>query len=165
MATRPPSTPCRRPRLPLLAGRCRSRRVDRGLRDRRRRLGGSSERRGVVGASGTSLAIDSAEFGGGTLLVAGGGARLNEERLAKGGKPLGFLNPWIYQHKEAWTDITKGTNAIGRGGGMSLPYGYNCTKGWDPATGLGTPLFDKMLAAALKCAGRGPQTRCARTNP
>ena len=51
---------------------------------------------------------------------------------------------------QAWTDITKGTNAIGRGGGMSLPYGYNCTKGWDPATGLGTPLFDKMLAAALK---------------
>jgi len=38
---------------------------------------------------------------------------------------------------------------IGRGE-FSLPYGYNCTKGWDPVTGVGTPDFRKMLAAALK---------------
>ena len=29
-------------------------------------------------------------------------------------------------------------------------YGWNTTRGWDPVTGLGTPLFDKLLAAALK---------------
>ena len=55
---------------------------------------------------------------------------------------------WIYQNKAAFTDIVKGTNAIGRGTGPDK-YGYNCTVGWDPATGLGTPLFGKMLAAAL----------------
>jgi hypothetical protein len=29
-------------------------------------------------------------------------------------------------------------------------YGWDTTRGWDPVTGLGTPLFDKLLAAALK---------------
>ena len=43
----------------------------------------------------------------------------------------------------------KGTNAIGRGTGP-LPYGFAAAKGWDPATGLGTPHFDKLLAAAMK---------------
>ena len=28
-------------------------------------------------------------------------------------------------------------------------YGFNCTKGWDPATGVGTPKFGGMLAAAM----------------
>ena len=27
--------------------------------------------------------------------------------------------------------------------------GWNCSKGWDPATGLGTPLFKKLMAAAM----------------
>ena len=36
-----------------------------------------------------------------------------------------------------------------RGGG-AMPYGFNCSAGWDPATGLGTPIFQKMLAAAMK---------------
>merc|ERR1712072_308179 len=71
---------------------------------------------------------------------------LNEQRLNKGGKPLGFLNPFLYQNPDAFTDVTKGTNAIGRMTGP-IPYGFNCTKGWDPATGIGTPKFDKLLAA------------------
>jgi len=66
---------------------------------------------------------------------------LNEHRLAAGQKPMGYLNPWIYQNPQAFTDVTLGTNAIGG-------FGYECTIGWDPATGLGTPKFDKMLAAA-----------------
>jgi tripeptidyl-peptidase-1 len=74
---------------------------------------------------------------------------LNEARLNKGGKPLGFLNPFLYQNAAAFTDVTKGTNAIGRGTGP-IPYGFNCTEGWDPATGIGTPKFDKLLAAAMK---------------
>merc|ERR1711907_413437 len=71
---------------------------------------------------------------------------LNEQRLNKGGNPLGFLNPFLYQNQDAFTDVTKGTNAIGRMTGP-IPYGFNCTKGWDPATGIGTPKFDKLLAA------------------
>lgn len=74
---------------------------------------------------------------------------LNEARLQKGGKAMGFLNPFLYQNAESFTDVTVGTNAIGRGTGP-IKYGFNCTEGWDPATGLGTPNFDKLLAAATK---------------
>jgi len=65
---------------------------------------------------------------------------------------MGLLNPFLYQNADAFTDVTKGSNKVGRGG-QALPYGYNCSAGWDPATGLGTPKFDKLLAAAM---GGGP---------
>jgi len=55
----------------------------------------------------------------------------------------------LYQNADCFTDVTLGTNAIGRGNGP-IKYGFNATKGWDPATGLGTPKFEKLLAAALK---------------
>ena len=71
---------------------------------------------------------------------------LNEHQLQNGKKPLGFLNPWLYANADAFTDVTLGTNAIGRGTGP-IKYGFNCTKGWDPATGLGTPLFKKLVGA------------------
>jgi len=77
---------------------------------------------------------------------------LNEARLAAGKAPMGYLNPWLYQNPDAFTDITEGTNAIGRGDGP-IAYGFNCTKGWDPVTGLGTPIFSKMLEAALAAGG------------
>lgn len=40
-----------------------------------------------------------------------------------------------------------GTNAIGRGTGPTA-YGWVAAKGWDPATGMGTPLFGALLKAA-----------------
>ena len=76
-------------------------------------------------------------------------ALLNDARIKKGGKPLGYLNPFLYSKPTMFTDIVEGTNAIGRGNGP-LPYGWNTSIGWDPATGLGTPLFSKMLEAALE---------------
>merc|ERR1719174_1315390 len=72
---------------------------------------------------------------------------LNEARIAKGQPAMGYLNPWIYKNADAFTDITRGDNFHGRGP-MIEPYGFNCTVGWDPSSGVGTPLFDKMLAAA-----------------
>ena len=76
---------------------------------------------------------------------------LNDARL-KAGKPrMGFLNPFLYAHPDAFHDIVNGTNAHPRGEGM-VPYGYACAKGWDPATGLGTPRFRELLAAALAAA-------------
>jgi subtilase family serine protease len=73
---------------------------------------------------------------------------LNEARFNAGKKQLGFLNPFLYSNEDAFTDVTLGSNKVGRGG-QPLPYGWNCSKGWDPATGLGTPLFKKLLKAAL----------------
>jgi tripeptidyl-peptidase-1 len=72
---------------------------------------------------------------------------LNEARLAKGGKQMGFLNPFLYKNAAAFTSIDLGSNKVGRQM-QSLPFGFNCSKGWDPATGLGTPQFQKLLAAA-----------------
>lgn len=74
---------------------------------------------------------------------------LNEARLAAGKPAMGYLNPFLYQHPDVFTDVTEGTNAISRVEGQALLYGFNCTKGWDPVTGLGTPKFDKMLEAAM----------------
>ena len=73
---------------------------------------------------------------------------LNEARLQAGKRQLGFLNPWIYKHIASFTDIVKGSNAIGRGQ-YDLPYGFNCTHLYDPVSGVGTPIFDKLLDAAL----------------
>jgi tripeptidyl-peptidase-1 len=74
---------------------------------------------------------------------------LNEARIKAGKPAMGYLNPFLYQNADAFTDVTVGTNAIGRGG-EKLKYGYKCEPGWDPATGLGTPLFGKLLTAAMK---------------
>lgn len=63
---------------------------------------------------------------------------INEERLAKGKSPVGFVNPVLYAHPEILNDITNGTNA---GCGT---YGFSAIEGWDPATGLGTPNYPKM---------------------
>jgi tripeptidyl-peptidase-1 len=70
--------------------------------------------------------------------------RLN---VLRGGKPLGFLNPWLYANPGMFTDVTVGTNAVGRDGTVSL-YGWNASTGWDPASGLGTPLFHKLVNAS-----------------
>jgi len=72
---------------------------------------------------------------------------LNEARLAKNQSAMGYLNPWLYKNADAFTDITRGHNFYGRGPFLE-PYGFNCTAGWDPVSGLGTPRFDKMLTAA-----------------
>merc|ERR1712113_81354 len=81
---------------------------------------------------------------------------LNEARLKAGKPAMGYLNPWLYQHPDVFTDITVGTNSIGRGGESLGKYGWACTKGWDPVTGLGTPVFSKMLGAAMASAENSP---------
>jgi tripeptidyl-peptidase-1 len=37
--------------------------------------------------------------------------QINEERLEMGKKPVGFINPVLYNHPEVLNDITNGTNA------------------------------------------------------
>jgi len=80
---------------------------------------------------------------------------LNEARMAKGMKQMGFMNPFVYQNPSAFTDITVGSNKVGRGG-EPLPQGWECTPGWDPVTGLGTPKFSALLAAATGGGPPGP---------
>lgn len=67
---------------------------------------------------------------------------LNDVRLNKGMKPLGFLNPLLYQSLKGngFIDTTMGSNP----GGMSFCPGFKAGKGWDPASGWGSPNF-KLL--------------------
>ncbi|KAJ3572259.1 hypothetical protein NP233_g3201 [Leucocoprinus birnbaumii] len=68
-------------------------------------------------------------------------ALLNDYRVSRGKKSLGFLNPWLYtQGFAGFNDITVGNNP-----GCGTP-GFNATKGWDPVTGFGTPDFEKLKA-------------------
>ncbi|KAJ7274724.1 peptidase S8/S53 domain-containing protein [Mycena rebaudengoi] len=74
---------------------------------------------------------------------------LINDRLVAAGKPvLGFLNPWLYANSKAFTDITEGHNS-----GLECPassVAFDATKGWDALTGVGSPVFDKFLAAAFE---------------
>ncbi|KAI8669497.1 Peptidase S53 domain-containing protein [Fusarium keratoplasticum] len=95
-------------------------------------------------------------FGGGTSVAAPtfGAmiALINNERFKKGKPPMGFLNPWLYKTgKAGFTDITQGKSVGCTGESyIRLPSpvisnaGWKAVKGWDPVTGWGTPLFDRL---------------------
>jgi kumamolisin len=59
------------------------------------------------------------------------------------GTRVGFVNPTLYANGAAFTDITSGNNN-----------GYDAGPGWDPVTGLGSPIGNSLLAA-LKAAPAG----------
>jgi tripeptidyl-peptidase-1 len=87
-------------------------------------------------------------------------ALVNDALLAKGKKPLGFLNPWLYSKAyKTFTDVTIGSS-----------YGCNTTgfpaqKGWDAVTGWGTPVSIILLLVIflsdikLTCRTELPQAR------
>jgi hypothetical protein len=54
---------------------------------------------------------------------------INEARFAAGKKQMGFLNQFLYANADAFTDVTKGSNRIGRSGQL-LSQGFNCSVGW-----------------------------------
>jgi tripeptidyl-peptidase-1 len=96
---------------------------------------------GILGlVSGTSAS--SPTFAGIIALV--------NDRLGQAGKkPLGFLNPFLYQSAGpggAFNDITKGKNVGYTCNDTAV--GFAAQKGWDPVTGFGTPNFPQLLAAA-----------------
>ncbi|KAF7299343.1 Tripeptidyl-peptidase sed3 [Mycena indigotica] len=68
---------------------------------------------------------------------------INDRLIAAGKSPLGFLNPFFYANPGMFNDVTLGHNT-----GCNTN-GFAARAGWDPVTGLGTPNFANMLAAAL----------------
>ncbi|KAK0206859.1 tripeptidyl peptidase A [Desarmillaria ectypa] len=66
-------------------------------------------------------------------------ALLNDAKLKVSNSTLGFLNPLLYEKGLAGLNDIKSGNNPGCG-----TKGFNATKGWDPATGLGTPNFGKL---------------------
>jgi hypothetical protein len=84
---------------------------------------------------------------------------LNNARLNAGKKPLGFINPWLYQLYEKdpgyFNDIVVGNNkSSDKYQSLLLNYyccanGFHATPGYDAVTGLGSPQFEKLYATAL----------------
>ncbi|KAL4803820.1 peptidase S8/S53 domain-containing protein [Aspergillus unguis] len=91
--------------------------------------------RGMAGIGGGTSA--SAPLFGAML------TRINEVRLAAGMPTVGFANPVLYAHPEVFRDVTEGYNE-GCGGERGT-VGFSAIEGWDPVTGLGTPVFDRLL--------------------
>lgn len=65
------------------------------------------------------------------------------------GHPLGFINPALYKiaasshYTQDFRDITVGNNTVSTST-VDVP-GYAAVTGWDPITGLGAPIADKLL--------------------
>jgi kumamolisin len=89
----------------------------------------------VIRVDGTNMVI------GGTSAVAPLWAGLIAVANAQNGKAAGFIQPAIYaaKGKAAFNDITSGTNYTG------TPVGFKAGSGWDPCTGLGSPIGTKLI--------------------
>jgi len=81
-------------------------------------------------------------------IVAGIFSLLNDYSLTKTSKSLGPMNQFLYlmatKKPGAFTDITVGDNHCTESG-CSGCKGYTATTGWDPVTGLGSPVYPQML--------------------
>ncbi|EKM58689.1 uncharacterized protein PHACADRAFT_207476 [Phanerochaete carnosa HHB-10118-sp] len=96
----------------------------------------------VNGTSGTVAGTSCA-----SPIFAGMITLINDALIAANKSTLGFLNPFLYANPDAFNDITTGSNP-----GCNAS-GFPALEGWDPVTGLGSPNFVALKAAALKAAG------------
>jgi len=87
-----------------------------------------------------------------TPLFAGMIALVNDARIAKGLKPMGFLNPFLYTtavSSGVFNDITSGNNACSSVGNTCCAQGFKAAAGWDAVSGLGSINFPNLMSAAL----------------
>ncbi|GHO82786.1 S53 family peptidase [Dictyobacter formicarum] len=82
------------------------------------------------------------------------------------GRRLGFLNPSLYSlsknslYSEIFHDILTGSNSLTvqvLKSTVTFP-GYNAKQGWDPATGLGSPVAFRLLTALVQSEAFQPVT-------
>lgn len=103
-------------------------------------IGGS-----VYEVSGTSA---SAPVFAGVLTLA------NNARFKKGKSSVGFVNPSLYNlfkgQPTVYNDVTSGDNKCCAKSGVTpvcCTYGFYCTPGWDPVTGLGSVNVGRFVDA------------------
>ena len=108
----------------------------------------------AIGSYGVAVQKGARSTFGGTSMAAPIAAalftRINEERLAGGKSPIGFVNPTLYQNPDMFNDITVGDQSKGGPSGDGSPSacgnnGFSAVAGWDPVTGLGSPNYPAML--------------------
>ncbi|KAF7193047.1 Tripeptidyl-peptidase sed3 [Pseudocercospora fuligena] len=84
---------------------------------------------------------------------------LNDYEISRGRPTLGFINPWLYSLPNGTLhDITQGGDNSGQCAPnsnctLSQTPGYNVSVGWDPVTGLGSPMFNRLVDALEARAG------------
>jgi kumamolisin len=83
---------------------------------------------------------------GGTSVVAPLWASLIARINGRAAVKLGYVNPLLYAHGEAFHDVTSGDNGD-----------YRATAGWDACTGLGSPIGNRIAEAAGIHPAPGPQ--------
>ncbi|MHB2017122.1 MAG: S53 family peptidase, partial [Candidatus Xenobia bacterium] len=87
--------------------------------------------------TGYLIRADGQEFTvGGTSAVAPLWSGLTALLAEGAGRPLGYLNPFLYQHPEAFHDIRVGNNGD-----------FSAAPGWDATTGQGSPDGSRLLEA------------------
>nr|WP_295658900.1 S53 family peptidase [Polymorphobacter sp.] len=91
----------------------------------------SSGYRVVVGGAAQQI--------GGTSAVAPLWAGLIAAINAQAKHPVGFIHPLLYGNEARFNDIVTGNN-------KDKAIGFSAAKGWDPCTGLGTPIGSALLA-------------------
>jgi subtilase family serine protease len=115
----------------------------------------------------TGMAIyssfDNWQLGGGTSAAAPAWAAIIAIADQLAGHPLGYINPALYKVEASsaaqvdFHDITQGNNSYagdgGHGGSPVDVQGYNAVPGWDPVTGLGTAIADKLLPDLIAAVG------------
>jgi kumamolisin len=108
----------------------------------------------VIRVDGSSMVI------GGTSAVAPLWAGLIAVANAQNGRSAGLLQPAIYAAKAAFNDITSGTNYSG------TPVGFKAGPGWDPCTGLGSPIATQIikLFTATNTVSRRKKTKLVARN-
>ncbi len=95
-------------------------------------------------STGYTIRVDSQTIViGGTSAVAPLWAGLIALANAQNGRSAGLLQPALYTPAaaSAFGDITSGTNYSG------TPVGFSAGPGWDPCTGLGSPIGTALIAA------------------
>ncbi len=95
----------------------------------------------AISVDGTSTVI------GGTSAVAPLWAGLLALVNQSVGTRVGFVNPVLYKNTAAFTDIVSGNNN-----------GYEAGPGWDPVTGLGSPIGTSILAALKPAVPAAPSS-------
>jgi subtilase family serine protease len=107
--------------------------------------------------------LDNWQLGGGTSAAAPAWAAIIAIADQLAGHPLGYINPALYKIEASsaaqtdFRDITQGNNTYngdgGHGGSPVDVQGYNAVPGWDPVTGLGTAIADKLLPDLVTAVG------------
>jgi subtilase family serine protease len=105
---------------------------------------------------------------GGTSVGTPGWASIVAIADQKAGHDLGFINMALYLNainKKAYAanfhDVTVGSNSVVENGVTVT--GFNAGKGWDAATGLGSPVADKLVNALMNAVSAGDGRTASQT--